>query len=162
MYSPSEKLADHSRIWIYQSSRELTEEETAIAGNAAREFIDGWTAHNASLLSSFEIRYNRFLILMVDEKTAGASGCSIDKSVHFIKSLESKFGVSFFDRMTFAYRVNGRVEAAPAAKLAQLYTTGGIDESTIVFDNLIQSKGELSEKWEIPFGKSWHKKILVT
>jgi len=45
-----------------------------------------WTAHNNQLKAKGEIRYNRFLILIVDESQAGASGCSIDKSVPFYET----------------------------------------------------------------------------
>src|SRR6187401_1503982 len=102
MYIAANKLPMDSRIWIYQANRELTEGEINQVNETTCEFVESWTAHDKDLMASFEIRYNRFLILMVDEKSAGASGCSIDKSVHFVKSLEKKFNIDFFDRMKFA------------------------------------------------------------
>src|SRR5690242_11524154 len=113
MFVPAETLPPDSRIWIYQSDRELTTEEVEQIKDETRKFLESWTAHNQTLKAGCEIRYNRFLILMVDEKSAGASGCSIDKSVHFIKSIEKNFKVSFFDRMMFAFKRNDRVEAVP-------------------------------------------------
>ncbi len=160
MYSPSVELPDHSRIWIYQSDRELTSEEVDKISASAKQFLESWTAHDAKLQAGFEIRYSRFLILMIDEKVAGASGCSIDKSVHFVQGLEKEFNVSFFDRLKFAYRANDRVEVAPRTIFERKLAEGTLSGDTIVFNNLIQTKAELTSKWEVPLIKSWHRSLL--
>ena len=160
MFVTAETLPDNSRIWIYQASRELTAAEVAQIGELTRDFLESWTAHNQALKAGFEIRYNRFLILMVDEKSAGASGCSIDKSVHFIKSLEQKFTIDFFDRMKFAFKQNGRVEAVQKSEFEKLYEKGVLNGDTIVFNNLIETRGDLSADWEIPVKNSWHRSLV--
>jgi len=162
MYVAAEKLSPESRIWIYQASRELNPEEISFVKQATGEFLNSWTAHNQALNAGFEIRYNRFLILMVDEKAAGASGCSIDKSVHFIKSLESKFGIDFFDRMRFAYKANDKVEVLHKNEFEKLYEKGVINSDSIVFNNLIETKADLTTNWEIPVKKSWHQSLLAS
>jgi hypothetical protein len=161
MYIATDKLPADSRIWIYQSNRELTADEIEHINSSTREFLESWTAHNEALKAGFEIRYNRFLILMVDQKAAGASGCSIDKSVHFIKSLEKKFNLDFFDRMSFAFKRDGSVEVLPRQEFEKLYQNGALNSDTIVFNNLIETKGELALNWEIPVKKSWHQSILA-
>jgi hypothetical protein len=160
MYSPAEILPGHSRVWVYQCNRMLTESEAEAIAAETRSFLETWTAHDQALRAGFEIRHNRFLILMIDEKTAGASGCSIDKSVHFIQSLEKKFGVSFFDRMLFAYKIDGRVEAVSKGEFEKLFAKGILNEDTIVFNNLVQSKDELSTAWEVPIKDSWHRTVI--
>ena len=162
MYLAAEKLSPGSRIWIYQADREFKPEEIAFIEEATKAFLESWTAHNLALNAGFEIRYNRFLILMVDEESAGASGCSIDKSVHFIKSLENKFGIGFFDRMRFAYKSNGRVEALPRMEFEKRYKEGSINGDSIVFNNLIERKRDLSDNWEIPVKKSWHQSLFAS
>jgi hypothetical protein len=160
MYSPTEDLPGHSRIWIYQCSRELTSPELVSIADEAKLFLESWTAHNQSLKAGYEIRYSRFLILMIDEKTAGASGCSIDKSVHFIKSLEKKYEVAFLDRMQFAYKINDKVETVAAGAFESLFSNGQLTKDSIVFNNLIQTKGELDSAWEISLMDSWHKDLI--
>src|SRR5438309_11752962 len=110
MYIPPSQMPAHSRIWIYQSNRQLNDTEMDLISSKAISFLEAWTAHDARLKGSFEIRYRRFLILMNDEKAAGVSGCSIDKSVHFIQSLEKELHLSLLDRMLFAVKNNGAVE----------------------------------------------------
>ena len=54
--------------------------------------------------------FNRFLVVFVDEKIAQASGCSIDKSVHFVKQLEDEFHINFFDRTLIAYKEGNEIQ----------------------------------------------------
>jgi len=162
MFVEAETLSADSRVWVYQASREFSGEEINSIGELTREFLAGWTAHNNALNAGFEIRYNRFLILMVDEKSAGASGCSIDKSVHFIKSLEKKFGIDFFDRMSFAYKKDGAVETVNKIEFNKLYSKGILNSDSIVFNNLIETREQLATRWEIPLKNSWHVSYLAS
>ena len=160
MYSPPENLPGHSRIWIYQCGSELTQAAQTAINDEARQFVESWTAHNQALHAGFEILYNRFLIIMVDEKTSGASGCSIDKLFHFIQSLEKKLDVTFLDRMKFAYLLDGRVEAVSRTEFESLFSRGTLHGDTIVFNNLIETKEELNTGWRIPLKNSWHKDLI--
>ncbi|HSM62734.1 MAG TPA: hypothetical protein VK833_02230, partial [Gillisia sp.] len=63
-----------------------------------------WTAHGATLNSSFEIRYKRFIILALDQEINAASGCSIYASVHFIQQLEKDYNVDLLDKMNVSYK----------------------------------------------------------
>lgn len=150
------EFSSHSRVWVYQSDRKLTEAETLQAQILLDNFTTGWTAHNNQLLAKAEIRYNRFLILFVDESQAGASGCSIDKSVNFMKQLEQHFGINLFDRFNLAYRDGEEVLSVPRHQFEELLKAGKINTETIVFNNLAQNLTELQTKWEVPFKNSWH------
>lgn len=151
-----------SRVWVYQSSRMLTDSEIDLLNRKAAEFISSWTAHDSLLKACFEIRNGIFFILMVDEKQAIASGCSIDKSVHFVLQLERDLGVSFTNRMLFAYRdKNGEISLVNKNVFEQSVHAGIISDDTIVFNTLVSNKTELESGFEVPFGKSWHKKIVA-
>jgi hypothetical protein len=54
--------------------------------NCFSNFCIQWTAHGANLKAYGEVRHHRFIVMIVDETAAGASGCSIDKSIHFIRN----------------------------------------------------------------------------
>ena len=108
------QFSEQSRVWIYQSDKELSDEQADQLLQQCNDFASEWTAHNHQLKAKAEIRYNRFLILIVDESQAGASGCSIDKSVNFMKRLEQQFGINLFDRFNFAYRDGEKVLSATA------------------------------------------------
>jgi len=149
-------FSENSRVWVYQSDRELTDNEALQIKVLLDNFTTGWTAHNNQLKARAEIRYNRFIILIVDESQAGASGCSIDKSVHFMQQIEAQFGINLFDRFNLAYRQGSEVLSAPRAQFEELLKQGNINTDTIVFNNLVQNLTELDNKWEVPFKNSWH------
>ncbi|HVW15866.1 MAG TPA: hypothetical protein VHB54_18695 [Mucilaginibacter sp.] len=153
-------FSEQSRVWVYQSDRELTNQETAEIQNTLDRFAAEWTAHNHQLKAKAEVRYNRFLVLIVDESQAGASGCSIDKSVNFLKRMEQEYGINLFDRFNLAYRDGEKVLSAPRHEFEELLKSGKIGNNTIVFNNLVPTLADLETKWEVPFRESWHPQLF--
>jgi len=154
-----EGLDDSSKIWIYQSNRKLTPEESQYTREALTSFAAQWTAHNMQLRSKAILIENQFIVLAVDETLAGASGCSIDASVHFLKTLQSHLGVDLFDRMRFAYLSDGAVLTADRLAFAQLYADGTISDDTKVVDTLVKTKKDLSQLIK-PLKESWHARMV--
>ena len=154
--SKIEDLPDWSRVWIYQSNRPFTEREITVLKSQINAFTTDWTAHSQQLCATGDVLYNQFIVLAVDEKQAGASGCSIDKSVHFLQSIENQFNTQLFDRLNFAYLKDNNVEIAPSTAFSRLYTEGVISDDTLVFDNLVSTVGDLKTKWTKPLRESWH------
>lgn len=155
MYVHAELMPDDSRVWVYQSNREFTRDEEQKISIITRDFLNTWTAHNQELKASFELRYHIFIILMIDGTHALASGCSIDKSVHFIQKIEQEFSVSLLDRQIFALKENDRISLIKRSEFEKQIEKE-ISREAIVFNNLIQTKRELKSKWEIPIKDSWH------
>jgi len=150
-----------SRVWVYTSNRPLTGEESAFAQKKLDAFCQQWTAHNQALLAKAEVFEDQFLVLMVDETQAGASGCSIDKSVHFLEQLGEEIGAYFFERMRFAWvDEEGKMQFANRSEFIALAHSGSINPETLMANTMVQTKSELAEKWLVPFGKSWHKRLV--
>lgn len=150
------QFSENSRVWIYQSDKKLTDNEVLQIKVLLDNFTTSWTAHNNQLKAKAEVKYNRFLILIVDESQAGASGCSIDKSVNFMKQLQDQFNINLFDRFNLAYREADEILSADRNGFEALLKDGKINTNTIVFNNLVQNFAELQTKWEVPFKDSWH------
>lgn len=149
------------RIWIYQADRELTEGEKEHILDKLSGFTSQWKAHGKALAAKAEIRYNRFVVIMVDDSVAPPTGCSIDKSVHLLKEIESELGITLFDRMQVAYRDNEDIKAVPRMEFERLVATGEVTDETVVFNNLVASYSELETGWEVPLRESWHAKVFV-
>src|SRR5690606_2752267 len=148
------------RIWIYQSSRELSAQEATLILKRLEEFTEGWKAHGKQLAARAEIRHNRFVIIFLNEQVAAATGCSIDKSVHLLKAIEQELGIDLFDRMRIAYRKGDSIVDVSRAGFEQAIEAGEVDENTIVFDNTVQTSGELDTRWEVPAKESWHARVF--
>jgi hypothetical protein len=150
------QFSENSRVWVYQSDRKLSDSEVEQLQNQLNNFAISWTAHNNQLKAKAEVRYNRFLILIVDESQAGASGCSIDKSVNFMKQVGEQYNINLLDRFNLAYRDGEEVRSAPRHDFEEMLKQKSIDTNTIVFNNMVQNLNELQTKWEVPFKDSWH------
>jgi len=150
------ELPDHSRIWIYQSGRKFSDDEVALLEGRLEEFLIQWTAHGQSLEAGFEIKYNRFIIIGLNQDNASASGCSIDASVHFIQQLEQEFNTDLLDKMNVTYYNGDYIAYKPLNEFRVMAKAKSVSKNTIVFNNLVNTKSEYDENWEVPAEESWH------
>ncbi len=160
MYVPFENLPDESRVWIYQSNRKFSDEETAAIETALREFVEGWSAHGRGLEASFEIRYNRFIVIAVNQENQGATGCSIDASVQFIQSLEKKYEVDLLDKMNVTFKLGQHFAHKSLIDFKKMAKEKAVSGNTIVFNNLVNNIAEYKDSWEVPADESWHSRFF--
>ena len=155
-----ETLPDDARIWIYQCSRSFASEEIETIDTLLSEFIEVWTAHGSELKAGYEIRYNRFIVLGLDQSKTAASGCSIDASVHFIQGLEKKFKVELLDKMNVSYKQGEFIAYKALSEFKKMARQKAVSKNTIVFNNLVANKSEYTEHWEVPASESWHSRFM--
>lgn len=154
------KLPDHARIWVYQCNRTLSDSEIAEIKNALDTFLKQWTAHGKDLKAGYELPYKRFVVIGLDQTESSASGCSIDASVHFIQSLEKKFEVELLDKMNVSYKQGEYVAYKPLKDFKKMAKDRAISKNTIVFNNLVATKAEYLDNWEVPASDSWHARFF--
>jgi len=153
-------MSPESKVWIYQSNLKFTDEEISEIDTQIQNFVTQWVSHNQALLAYGKLYHNRFIVLMVDESQAGASGCSIDKSVHFVKAMGFHHGVDFMDRMNFAYKLDDEIVSAHRDEFARQFQSKKINKDTLVFNNLVKDKGEFEKAWVVPLKDSWHARMV--
>ena len=117
MYFP--QLASDSRVWVYQSNRPFSENEKVQLTEAFKVFVDSWAAHGSKLVADATIIGDYFVVLAVDEKTAMASGCSIDSSVKFIKTIGQQLNVDFFNRLKLVVQKENETKMISFSDLGQ-------------------------------------------
>lgn len=155
------ELPDHSRVWIYQADRFLTNGEVVQAQEQLDAFVAEWAAHGAKLKAAAEVINSLFIVIGVDEQQAAASGCSIDASMSVVKTLEEAFQLSFTNRMLVAADVNdGSIGLFALNSLDEAKTTGDISEETLVYDNLVTTIGDWKTSWKKPIKESWHARFV--
>lgn len=153
-------FSDSARVWIYQGNDVLEEEAIQRVNQRILEFTEVWTSHNRNLRATGGLLHDRFLVLVVDEENAGASGCSIDASVRFVQSIGADHNVDFFDRWLFAYLDDNQVKTVHRNDLKDQYAEGRVKDDTLFFDNLVSSKGQFLTRWLVPLGESWMKRFV--
>jgi len=160
MYLPFESLPEESKIWIYQSNRKFSDEEIAEIEADLHQFIENWAAHGTSLAASFITKYNRFIIIAVNQEHQVATGCSIDASVGFIQSLEQKYSVDLLDKMNVTFKVGEHVAHKTLLDFKKMAKDKAVTGDTIVFNNLVNTIAELNDSWETPAIESWHSRFF--
>ena len=146
-----------SRVWVYQSNRLFTMHEALEIEEQLKTFTREWLSHGVPVKGAAYLFFGQFIVLMADETATGVSGCSTDSSVRLIKEIESRYAVNMFDRTTLAFFVKDKIQLLPLAQLQYATSNGFIDGDTLYFNNLVQTKEELEEKWIIPVKESWLK-----
>ena len=160
MLVPFESLPSQARIWIYQSDRIMNSGQIDRINKDIENFLGRWVSHQVEVEAGFAIYHNLFLIIVVNQFRSEPSGCSIDASVHEIKRIEQDNKVILLDRMHVAYRDNTDIQIVHLSKFKNLLYNRKLSEDTIVFNNLVRTKGALDNEWEIPISQSWHRKYL--
>ncbi|MGZ8537940.1 MAG: hypothetical protein ACXWV9_06715 [Flavisolibacter sp.] len=155
-----QEFSSQSRVWIYQSSRMFLLSEALEIEELLNKFSSEWRSHGAEVDAYANLFFGQFIVLMVDERKAGVSGCSTDSSVRFIKDLGDKFQVDFFNRTNLAFMIKDKVELLPLNQVDYALNNNFIDKDSLYFNNLVQTKEELENNWIIPAKDSWLNKKL--
>ena len=153
-------LPENSSIWIYQSNRSFSEVELNEISSKLNVFLHTWVAHGADLKAGFEIKYKRFIVIALDQDKQSATGCSIDASVQFIQELERVYSVDLMDKMNVSYKQGEYVAYKTLTDFKKMAKNKAVSKNTIVFNNLVNSKSEYQEFWEVPASESWHSRFV--
>lgn len=154
-------LPDDSRVWVFGSDRALTDGELARIDSLLGEFLSGWAAHGAPLRTGHDVVERRFVVVAVDERAAGASGCSIDALSRHIGDIERSLGVDLRDGARVWYRSGDDIACCDRAEFRARAAKGEITADTPVFDPTISDLGALrGDGLERPAGASWHRRLL--
>lgn len=144
-----------SRVWIYQSSRIFSISEALDIEETLQAFAEQWKSHGTPVKGAAYLFFGQFIILMADETATGVSGCSTDSSVRLIKEIEQQYGVNMFDRTMLSFIIKDNIQQLPLAQLTYAFQNGFLDGDSLYFNNTVQTKEELENKWIIPVKESW-------
>lgn len=150
-----------SRVWIYQSSRIFSISEALNIEETLQAFAEQWKSHGTPVKGAAYLFFGQFIILMADETATGVSGCSTDSSVRLIKEIEQQYGVNMFDRTTLSFIIKDKIQQLPLAQLPYAFQNGFLDADSLYFNNTVQTKEELENKWIIPVKESWLAKKMA-
>ena len=154
-------LPDSSRVWVFGS-------DVPVTGNAADTLLRGvdahleqWHAHGAPLTVGRQWRDDRFLVVAVDQSTAGASGCSIDGLFRVLQQVQAEVGANLVGGGRVFFRDDtGAARAVNRDEVASLAAAGSITPDTVVFDTTLTDLGTWRACFERPAKDSWVGELL--
>ena len=148
-------------MWVFGSDRplEATAEQRLLG--VVDTHLAQWAAHGTPLMSARDWREHRFLTVAVDQRTAGASGCSIDALFRQLQTLESELAVSIVGGGRVFYRdAAGSVHSTDRAHFTELAERGEVTSETTVFDPTVATLGAWRSTFERPASDSWHGSLM--
>ena len=151
------ELPPDARVWIFAAERPLFETDRARVLEEVDAFVGQWAAHNVPLTTARALRYDQFIFVAVDERAAGASGCSIDALVRRMKRLQTELGVELVNQAPVLYRDGSGIARVSRERFADLVESGSVSQETVVFDTTVKTVGAVRDgRWELPAADSWH------
>lgn len=160
MIFTADQLHPLSRVWIYQASRKLNEQELAYLHDFLIKAIDEWSAHGAALKAGYEFRFDQIVAIFADESQHAASGCSIDSSTRWFKDLGAQFGLDFFDRSVAVVESNElKLYALPGLK--QMIEAGKISADSLIATPQVPNLGFFMAQWPEKAASSWMKRYFI-
>lgn len=149
------ELPSYARVWVFPSTKTFTDEEATTIQAQLDVFLFQWAAHGEKLPAKGHILYNRFIVVMLDEKQVKASGCSIDTLTHFTQKIEKEFGTSFTDRMNINYLDDNQIKDIHLNDVAEKLTP-----ETEFFNHLVNNKADFENSWLTTVKGSWLERYL--
>ncbi len=144
-----------SKVWIFQSNRNLTKNECEEMNMQLHNFYSQWQSHGKNVKGWAEVFFQRFVVVIADEDISEVSGCSTDGMTRVIKSFENQYALNFFDRLMLSFFVKEKVETLPLHQVKYALENNIIETDTLFFNHLVDCNQKLKDEWLIPLNKSW-------
>jgi hypothetical protein len=158
---PLESLPDGARTWVFGASRALTAEEAARLLAPVDAYLAHWKAHGAPLTVARAFTHDRFLTIAVDQRTAGATGCSIDGLFRELQGMERTLDASLVAGGRVFWRdAQGTVQSGSRDDFEAAAASGAVQAATPVFDPTVMHLGDWRARFERPAGEGWHAHLL--
>ena len=155
-----DQLSPESRIWIYQANKPFTDHQEKWLFQELQSFTTNWDSHGNPLTSSFQITNNQFIIIGVEGNSLEASGCSIDKSIDLIKSIETELNITLLDRSQIMIKYEDKLQQIPFKELKDKIQSNILTPDTLVYNNTISQMSELANDWIKPAKETWVSKYF--
>lgn len=157
---PFATLPDDARLWVFAAADCVPDRAAPPLLDAVDAFLATWAAHGAPLRAARDWRDDRFLAVAVDQRTAGASGCSIDGLFRALQSLEPTLGTTLLGGGRVYWRdAAGAVRVGTRAAFRASAASGALTPATLVFDTTVTTVGAWRTRFERPLAESWHAQV---
>lgn len=99
-----ETLPETAKVWVYPSNRKFYDTEIDGIHDKIKSFIESWKSDDESFQVSYQLVYNRFIVLFADASGSPLLNADIDASVQFILQLQQEYEVELLDKMNVCFK----------------------------------------------------------
>ena len=154
MFVAFNSLDDSSRLWMYGSETEFTEQQSDYITKKLTFFLENWEYHKNKLTASFNILEDRFIIIALDDSIHGVGGCSLDGLQRLIQTFEKELSITLMNRLNVFCKIGEEILCIPTFKLCSV-----ANNETLFYDLTIQKKSEINTVIK-PIKEGWCAYIL--
>jgi hypothetical protein len=160
MFVDYTSISNDAKVWVYPSSRKFYPTEIEEIEQKVKQFVESWKPEDENFKVSYQLLYNRFIILIADDTETSLTNADIDASVSFILQLQEAYKVELLDKMNACFKQGEYVQYKDLKDFKKLLKNKAVTAKTIIFDNLINNKEDLENFWEITIENSWYNRYL--
>jgi hypothetical protein len=160
MFVDYTSISNDAKVWVYPSSRKFYPTEIEEIEQKVKQFVESWKLEDENFKVSYQLLYNRFIILVADDTETSLTNADIDASVSFILQLPVTYKVELLDKMNACFKQGEYVQYKDLKDFKKLLKNKAVTAKTIIFDNLINNKEDLENFWEITIENSWYNRYL--
>ena len=155
-----ETLPEDSKVWIYPSSRKFYPNEIVEVETKLQEFVENWKKDDEAFIASYKFLYKRFLVFTANDDKSVLTNLEVDSLVSFILELQSIYNIELLDKMNVCFKQGEFVQYKELKDFKKLLKNKAVTGKTIIFDNLITTKIEFENYWEVAIEDSWYSRFL--
>lgn len=160
MFVDYSTITEDAKVWVYPSSRKFYPNEIEGIESKIKTFLENWKSDTENFKASYKFLYNRFLIFFADDEGASLTKSDVDTLVSFILTLQQEYDVALLDKMNACFKQGEFVQYKDLKDFKKLLKNKAITAKSIIFDNLITTKNDFDNNWEIPIEESWYNRYL--
>ncbi|PHQ56743.1 MAG: ABC transporter ATPase [Lutibacter sp.] len=149
------QIPGEAKLWIFPSSRKFYPQEIVELKERITAFLTEWDDQEIVIKCSYSLKYDRFIVITVDDSKNSLSLQAHDLLITFIQELENIFDLILMDKINVCYKQGEYVQYKDLKDFKKMIKAKGVSQKTIVFNNMITSKLELKYDWEINIMDSW-------
>lgn len=149
------KLPDEAKLWVFPSSRKFYLQEITGIKEKIEEFLLEWDDQGVLIRCSYQLEYDRFIIIAVDDSLNSLSLEAHNLLITFIQELEKTLKVVLMDKMNVCYKQGEFVQYKDLIEFKKMMKARGVSQKTTVFNNMITNKADFKYHWEINIMDSW-------
>lgn len=153
-------ITEEAKVWVYPSSRKFYANEIEGIESKVKTFLESWKSDDENFKVSYQFLYNRFIVLFADDENSSLTNSDIDASVSFILGLQQEYEVELLDKMNACFKQGEFVQYKELKDFKKLLKNKAVTAKSIIFDNLITTKVDFDNNWEIPIEESWYNRYL--
>ncbi len=148
------------KLWLYLAPRPFSEDEEVYIQQQSAFFLNSWNNHGNVLSGKIFIIEHQILALIADENVYPVSGCSIDKSVNFVKDLSSNLNIDMLDRSLIIFKKDGENKITNLKEVKALISQNVISPETWVFNLQLTDADNIDKQLLVQAKETWLKRYF--